>query len=79
MSFIKTTEQDSHYNHLEKMSTTDLLKNINREDQTVAMSVQKCIPQIIALTEQVIKKLSNGGRLFYIGAGTRKIGDSRCL
>ena len=70
MSFIKTTEQDSHYNHLEKMSTADLLKNINREDQTVAMSVQKCIPQIIALTEQVIKKLSNGGRLFYIGAGT---------
>ena len=70
MSFIKTTEQDSHYNHLEKMSTADLLKNINREDQTVAMSVQKCIPQIIELTEQVIEKLSNGGRLFYIGAGT---------
>ena len=56
MGFIKTTEQDSHYNHLEKMSTTDLLKNINREDQTVAMSVQKCIPQIIALTEQVVEK-----------------------
>jgi N-acetylmuramic acid 6-phosphate etherase len=70
MHFIKTTEQDSNYNHLEKMNPLDLLTNINKEDQTVAFAVQKSISQIEALPVEVIEKLKNGGRLFYIGAGT---------
>ncbi len=70
MSFIRTTEQDSHYDHLEKMSVSELIENINQEDQTVAIAVQKSTPQIVALTDQVVEKLKNGGRLFYIGAGT---------
>ncbi|MBD3863686.1 N-acetylmuramic acid 6-phosphate etherase [Olleya marilimosa] len=70
MSFIKTTEQDSNYNHLEKMSLSDLLNNINKEDQTVPLAVQKAIPQIETLVHQIVIKLKQGGRLFYIGAGT---------
>lgn len=70
MKFIKTTEQDSKYNHLEKMSVTELLTNINTEDKTVPLAVEKALPQITSLTEQIVFKLQNGGRLFYIGAGT---------
>ena len=70
MDFIKTTEQDSHYNNLEKMSLSDLLTNINNEDKSVPLAVEKALPQIEALTEQIVLKLKNGGRLFYIGAGT---------
>src|SRR5690606_38666350 len=70
MSFIKTTESDSKYNHLEKMSVLELLQNINNEDKTVAFTVEKAIPQIEKLAEKVIEKLKAGGRLFYIGAGT---------
>ncbi|MCG2420073.1 N-acetylmuramic acid 6-phosphate etherase [Aequorivita sp. F47161] len=70
MSFIKTTESDSKYNHLEEMSVSELLKNINDEDKSVAFSVEKALPQIEKLTEKVIEKLKAGGRLFYIGAGT---------
>lgn len=70
MDFTKTTEQDSNYDHLENMSVSDLLVNINREDQTVATAVQKSLPQIEKLTSQVVEKLHNGGRLFYLGAGT---------
>ncbi|AUC86575.1 N-acetylmuramic acid 6-phosphate etherase [Polaribacter sp. ALD11] len=70
MIFIKTTEQDSKYNHLEKMSVKELLSNINNEDKTVPLAVEKSLPQIEALTHSIIKKLKNGGRLFYIGAGT---------
>lgn len=70
MAFIKTTEQNSHYNHLEKMSTAELLQNINQEDQTVAASVYKSITQIKDLVDQIVPKLQNGGRLFYMGAGT---------
>jgi N-acetylmuramic acid 6-phosphate etherase len=70
MDFTKTTEQDSNYNHLEKMSVSELLININNEDKTVPFAVEKAIPQIESLVEQVIAKLKSGGRLFYIGAGT---------
>lgn len=70
MSFTKTTEQDSKYNHLEQMNTTELLKNINNEDKTVAFSVEKALPQITNLTNQIAEKLKNGGRIFYLGAGT---------
>jgi len=70
MDFTKTTEQDSNYNHLEKMSVSKLLININNEDKTVPLAVEKALPQIEPLIEQVIIKLNSGGRLFYIGAGT---------
>lgn len=70
MTFIKITEQDSSYNHLEKMSVNELLTNINNEDQKVAFAVQKSIPQIEKLVLQTVEKLKNGGRIFYLGAGT---------
>jgi N-acetylmuramic acid 6-phosphate etherase len=70
MTFIKTTEQDSNYSHLEKMSVNELLLSINKEDKTVAFAVEKSIKQIENLTTKVVEKLKNGGRLFYIGAGT---------
>ncbi len=70
MSFIKTTEADSSYDHLEKMEVKELLENINNEDKTVALAVEKVLPQIEALTNIVVEKLKTGGRLFYIGAGT---------
>ncbi|MBC2845510.1 N-acetylmuramic acid 6-phosphate etherase [Winogradskyella flava] len=70
MSFIKTTEQDSHYNNLEKMSINEILSNINNEDKTVPYAVEKSLPQIELLIEKIVDKLKNGGRLFYMGAGT---------
>lgn len=70
MSFTKTTEKESNYNHLEKMTVSELLSNINNEDKTVPNAVEKALPQIEKLVEQVIAKLKSGGRLFYIGAGT---------
>ncbi len=70
MSFTKTTEQDSNYNHLEKMPVLELLKNINNEDKTVPLAVEKALPQIEKIVEQIVSKLKLGGRLFYIGAGT---------
>ncbi|MAP54055.1 N-acetylmuramic acid 6-phosphate etherase [Altibacter sp.] len=70
MSFTKTTEADSHYDHLEKMSVGDLLIHINTEDKTVPLAVERALPQIVTLTEVVSNALKSGGRLFYIGAGT---------
>jgi N-acetylmuramic acid 6-phosphate etherase len=70
MTFTKTTEQSSKYEHLEKMSVTELLTNINNEDKTVPLAVEKALPQIESLVAQIVAKMKLGGRLFYIGAGT---------
>tara|TARA_R110002020_G_scaffold336845_5_gene552311 strand:+ start:735 stop:1559 length:825 start_codon:yes stop_codon:yes gene_type:complete len=70
MKLTRTTEQDSHYNHLEKMDINELLVNINKEDKTVPLAVEKALPQIKSLTEKVVEQMQSGGRLFYLGAGT---------
>lgn len=70
MTFQKTTESESKYVHLEKMPLRELLQNINNEDKTVPFAVEKALPQIESLAEEVVKQLTAGGRLFYIGAGT---------
>lgn len=67
---IHTTEQDSRHQHLEQMSTLELLIKINQEDQTVPLAISKILPSIEALVEIIVKKMQHGGRLFYIGAGT---------
>jgi len=66
----RTTESDSNYDNLDVMSTSDLLININREDKTVALSVEQQIPQIEKLINAIVPKMKKGGRLFYLGAGT---------
>jgi len=70
MSFTKTTEQSSRYEHLERMSVTELLQNINNEDKTVPYAIERALPQIESVVNVVVDRLKDGGRLFYIGAGT---------
>lgn len=70
MVFKKITESDSNHNNLEFKSTKELVNIINDEDITVAYSVKKILPQLIKLIDNIFTKVSNGGRLFYIGAGT---------
>jgi len=66
----RTTEKDSHYNDLEQMPVSEILRNINKEDHTVAEAVAAALPQIEKLVEITAEKMKQGGRLFYIGAGT---------
>ncbi|MBT8244193.1 N-acetylmuramic acid 6-phosphate etherase [Winogradskyella sp.] len=70
MNFEKITEKDSNYDNLEKMSVNEIITNINTEDKTVPLAVEKALPQVRKLIEQVVSKLKIGGRLFYMGAGT---------
>jgi N-acetylmuramic acid 6-phosphate etherase len=66
----RITESPSRYDHLERMSTLELLRNINAEDRTVADAVAKCIPVMEPLIDAIAERMARGGRLFYIGAGT---------
>ncbi len=65
-----TTESDSLHSNLDKMSVHSLLTGINEEDYKVPQAVEAVIPAIERLVEAVIARLRQGGRLFYIGAGT---------
>jgi len=64
------TESESKYNHLEKMSVEEILSNINKEDKIVPYAIEKIIPEIAVIIPLIVEKLKQGGRLFYLGAGT---------
>ena len=66
----KITESESLYNALEKKSTTELLVSINNEDRKVADAVEQIIPAIESFVDAAFERMDQGGRLFYIGAGT---------
>lgn len=66
----RTTEADSNYSDLDKMSVIELLNGMNSEDKTVPFAVEKAIPAIEKVVNVIVQKMSQGGRLFYIGAGT---------
>jgi N-acetylmuramic acid 6-phosphate etherase len=66
----RITESTSRYDHLERMGTDDLLRNINAEDRTVAEAVALALPAIGALVDAIAERMRRGGRLFYLGAGT---------
>ena len=70
MDFIKITEQDSNHNDLEKKSVRDLVESMHKEDNNALDAVQKVLPEITKLIEEISLKMNKGGRLFYIGAGT---------
>jgi N-acetylmuramic acid 6-phosphate etherase len=66
----KLTESESNYQHLEQMPVTDLLTAINKEDKCVPLAVERVIPEIAKFVAVLLDRMQNGGRLFYIGAGT---------
>ncbi|MEP7107024.1 MAG: N-acetylmuramic acid 6-phosphate etherase [Ferruginibacter sp.] len=70
MNQRKNTESPSHYDHLETKSVIELIRDINKEDQSISKIVKESLPQIEKLISAALPKMKAGGRLFYIGAGT---------
>ncbi len=65
-----TTETSSNHNNLDKKSTLELLKGINKEDLSVPVAIAEELKAIEQLIEGAFLKMKNGGRLFYLGSGT---------
>ncbi|WP_430791314.1 N-acetylmuramic acid 6-phosphate etherase [Virgibacillus flavescens] len=70
LSALTTEQRNEKSMTLDQMSTIDILQTINQEDQKVAKAVELVLPKIELATEQIYQALANGGRLFYVGAGT---------
>lgn len=66
----KITEKESLYRDIDQMPVNVILENINNEDKTVAFAIEKAIPEIGRLVNACLIKMQQGGRLFYMGAGT---------
>lgn len=70
MSNERITESASNHNNLEQLSVRELIESINQEDATVPLAVAKELNAIESLIKKASAQLKNGGRLFYMGAGT---------
>ena len=55
---------------IDTLSSLQIVKRINAEDQTVAQSVASCLEQVAQVADHIVTAFANGGRLVYLGAGT---------
>ena len=65
-----TEQRNPNSMQLDSLSAQELVALINREDQQVALAVEKCLPQIALAVEKIVTAFERGGRLVYVGAGT---------
>lgn len=67
---LSVTETPSNFKNLDTMDVSRILASINREDAKVHKAVNKALPQIEQLVIRIIERMKQGGRVFYLGAGT---------
>ncbi len=70
VSKLATEQRNLATTNLDELSTLDVLQLINDEDEKVAIAVRKELPTIAEVVDELVKRLSAGGRLIYVGAGT---------
>lgn len=66
----KITEASSNFQHLDQMSTLELLEGINSQDQLVPLAVAQIKKELEVFIDACFERMQKGGRLIYIGAGT---------
>ncbi len=56
--------------NLDRLSTEEIVRLMNEEDRKIAAAVAQEIPAITRAVEAIVNGIRNGGRLFYVGAGS---------
>ena len=67
---LTTEARNQHTMHLDEMTTLDILRTMNKEDQQVLTAIKEQLPQIEKATKYAIESFNKNGRLIYVGAGT---------
>jgi len=67
---ILTEQLNPSSSNIDRLSTEDMLRVMNREDARIAEAVEREVPRIALAVDAIVSALRQGGRLFYIGAGT---------
>ena len=65
-----TEQENPNTTKIDQVSTLEALRLINDEDKLVAEAVEKVLPDIANAVDEIVVRLENGGRLFYVGTGT---------
>ncbi|MCI8556641.1 MAG: N-acetylmuramic acid 6-phosphate etherase [Lachnospiraceae bacterium] len=67
---LETEQRNPCTNNIDSMSTLEILTVINEQDALIASAVQKCLPYLAEMVENICNRIMHGGHLYYIGAGT---------
>jgi N-acetylmuramic acid 6-phosphate etherase len=70
LAYLLTESRNPLTEHIDELPTLDMLHLINDEDRKVAAAVSATLPDIAKAVDEITRRLNDGGRLFYIGAGT---------
>jgi N-acetylmuramic acid 6-phosphate etherase len=71
MKTLPITEQENpRSKDLSSQSTAEIVALMNDEDATVAHAVQRVLDDVVKAVDEIVARLSKGGRLFYTGTGT---------
>jgi N-acetylmuramic acid 6-phosphate etherase len=70
LAALSTEARNPRTTHIDQLSTLEMVTVINDEDQSVPQAVAKELPQIARAIDEIAARFVQGGRLFYIGAGT---------
>jgi N-acetylmuramic acid 6-phosphate etherase len=70
LEHLLTESRNPNTLDIDRLSTLDVVKRINQQDQLVATAVTEALPQIAQAVDWIVAAMDNGGRLFYLGAGT---------
>lgn len=70
LSGLQTEKRNARSTDIDQVSTLELCRIFNREDKTVPTAVESCIAIIAEVIDALTERVRQGGRVFYIGAGT---------
>lgn len=65
-----TEQRNPHSMNLDRLSTEEIIRLMNKEDSKIAAAVAREIPAIARAADAIVNGMQNGGRLFYVGAGS---------
>ena len=71
LSTLITEQRNPNSMHVDSLSALEIVQLMNEEDKQVPLAIEKCLPQIAQAVERTVAAFQQGGRLVYIGAGTR--------
>ncbi|ATP41893.1 N-acetylmuramic acid 6-phosphate etherase [Solibacillus sp. R5-41] len=67
---LTTEKRNSETMNLDELTVAEILNIMNRQDEHVIQAVAQVLPTLEKVIEKIVNNLLNGGRIFYVGAGS---------
>ena len=70
LAALATEARNPLTEHIDELPTLDMLRLISDEDRKAAAAVVAVLPEVAKAIDEIANRINDGGRVFYIGAGT---------